>query len=119
MNYDESTIRLLKELRGKLKSFENTEKDIEHINQHLSMMNDCKIPNSNNIINEIKGVLISIRSSYSNLNVSRRKLMKFIKDNKFYLREDQKCHINSGRLDNDSITILINFSEDIIKQNKE
>jgi len=105
--------RLLKELRGKLKSLPDTEKDVENINSFLLAMEVCPARTGlENIIDEFR------KSSEIN-KVKRRDVLKILSDNYFYFPLNIKKMLKNGKHNNCSDKELIKLITDLNKKVKQ
>jgi len=104
----------LKEIRGKLDSVKdkvNCQKDIEMINGMLLQLDTCPIPD-----NDFKKMIQDFLKSYAEYISNKRKIIKFIRDNAFYISTDFNSNTNKERLNNFPAKILYRTARNIIKK---
>lgn len=107
------TERLLKELREKLKTYPNTEKDVENINCFLASIQECPIQGD-----FVRDTLIEFRKTSELNKQTRRKILKIIADNYFYFTQDVKNSIKKRSHVNMSDRRLISLMKHLIKESK-
>ena len=101
--------RLLKELKGKLESFPDTERDIENINSFLSILEEGEnVSNLNTLVNDFRKT--------SELNKQkRREVLKMLSDNSFYFgknfQESVKKQSLSNRSDKELVVLLLKLKK--------